>query len=350
MVAPNAFRQRLLPAPVDGGFTMPGYFVWCGSPIRGEDGQYHLFASRWPTGMTFHPHWLTNAEIVRAVSTRPEGPYAFAEVILPPRGEGEWDGRSTFNPTVHKVGSTYLLYYTGTTYGGPTPTPDWPTAPGTEQVLEARANQRIGVATADTILGPWTRRDTPILEPRPGHWDGLMVTNAAPCVLADGGILMIYKAVATQDDLLRLGVAKADRHDQAFERLVEGPILQFDDTGDHVEDPYVWITAEGTFEMVMKDMNGGISGQPRAGIHAQSDDGISWHVTEPALAYSRDVLWDDGTRTEQEFLDRPQLLFEDGHPTHLFLATGVGDGSMTRLRRTWNMVIPLAPAGDEERG
>ena len=28
---------------------MDGYWVWDGSTIRGEDGRYHLFASRWPS-------------------------------------------------------------------------------------------------------------------------------------------------------------------------------------------------------------------------------------------------------------------------------------------------------------
>jgi hypothetical protein len=32
----NEFRERLLPAPMDGGFRMDGYWVWCGSVIKGE--------------------------------------------------------------------------------------------------------------------------------------------------------------------------------------------------------------------------------------------------------------------------------------------------------------------------
>ena len=33
----NEFRDRLLPAPMDGGFRMDGYWVWCGSVIKGDD-------------------------------------------------------------------------------------------------------------------------------------------------------------------------------------------------------------------------------------------------------------------------------------------------------------------------
>ena len=31
--------EMLLPAPVGGGCSMDGYWVWCGSVIRGEDGR-----------------------------------------------------------------------------------------------------------------------------------------------------------------------------------------------------------------------------------------------------------------------------------------------------------------------
>jgi len=69
--------SKMLPAPVNGGFRMEGYWVWCGSAIKGEDGRYHLFASRWKKNQPMHPGWLFGSEIVRAVSDCPEGPYTF---------------------------------------------------------------------------------------------------------------------------------------------------------------------------------------------------------------------------------------------------------------------------------
>ncbi|MEG2500550.1 MAG: hypothetical protein RSA78_05740, partial [Oscillospiraceae bacterium] len=44
-------------APCGGGFSMEGYWVWCGSVIKGEDGKYHMFASRWKKTLPFHPGW-----------------------------------------------------------------------------------------------------------------------------------------------------------------------------------------------------------------------------------------------------------------------------------------------------
>src|SRR5688500_18798390 len=57
--------------PRAGGFCMDGYWVWCGSVIKAEDGKYHMFASRWPRNITFHPGWMTDSEVVRAVSDTP---------------------------------------------------------------------------------------------------------------------------------------------------------------------------------------------------------------------------------------------------------------------------------------
>ena len=81
------FRERILPAPLNGGFKMEGYWIWGASVIQGDDGHYYMFASRWPHNLKFGPHWLTNSEIVLAVSNNPEGPYKFKKVVLPPRGE-----------------------------------------------------------------------------------------------------------------------------------------------------------------------------------------------------------------------------------------------------------------------
>src|SRR5215217_7444136 len=84
----------------ENGFRMDGYWIWCPSIIRDDQGLYHMFASRWPDWLPMHPGWLTNSEVVRATATRPEGPYQFAEVVLPAREPEYWDGRSTHNPTV----------------------------------------------------------------------------------------------------------------------------------------------------------------------------------------------------------------------------------------------------------
>jgi len=45
--------------------------------------------------------------------------------------------------------------------------------------------------------------------------------------------------------------------------------------------------------------------------------------------------------THQGQFERPQLLIENGRPTHLFAATGDGPGGFDKMSSSWNMVVPL---------
>ena len=92
----------------------------------------------------------------------------------------------------------------------------------------------------------------------------------------------------------------------------------------------------------MKDMTGEICGEKFSGVHVTSPDGINWDFDHATLAYSRKLKWSDGRTTQQGFLERPQLLLEEGQPTHLFCATAEGPGlDLADATRTWNTVIPL---------
>src|SRR5688572_1210679 len=74
----NPIWKRLDRAVVGGGFEMEGYWVWCTSVLKGDDGQYHMFASRWPKRLPFHPGWMVGSEVVHATAKSPEGPYKFS--------------------------------------------------------------------------------------------------------------------------------------------------------------------------------------------------------------------------------------------------------------------------------
>ena len=337
-----AFIDRIQPAPLNGGFAMDDYWVWCGSVTRGDDGRYHMFAARWPRALPFFDGYKVSSEVVRAVSDTPEGPYAYQETVLPARGAEYWDGRMTHNPTIHKLGDSYLLFYIGATYEGPSPSAEELRQGTTPTPNESYASIRIGLATAPSALGPWTRADAPVLEPRPGKWDGSIVTNPAPCILPDGRILLYYRANTSRG--LRIGAARARGLGAPFERISDDPVLIFD--GDnHVEDPYAWWAGDH-LELLAKDLAGGITGEVHAGIHATSPDGLQWTLADPPKAYSRRVVWEDGSVTVQGSLERPQLLFHEddaglAQPTHLFCATGDGPGGFRNATRTWNMVLPL---------
>jgi hypothetical protein len=339
------FRQRLQPAPKGGGYIEEDYWVWCGSVAQGEDARYHMFASRWPKSVPFVPNWVTNSEVVRASADRPEGPYAFEEVVLPPRA-GAWDATMTHNPTIHYHDGTWILFYIGVAIeldGSDAPINR---AASTTEYHQAFLKKRTGIATAPHITGPWTRRDQPILEPRPDHWDKDIISNPAPAIRPDGSVVMLYKSTrnrhsTTPKPALMLGVAGADHWSGPYRRLADHPIDQLNGVHADIEDPYIW-WQDDHFEAVFKDMTGEICGSFYGGVHAWSADGITWETAPDPLAYTRDVLWDDGTTTHQGMFERPELLIQNGRPTHLFAATGPGAGGHQNMERSWNMVIPLS--------
>lgn len=334
-----AFIDKICPAPVNGGFHMDGYWVWCGSAIRGEDGKYHLFASRWPKSFSFFNGYLAYSEIVRAVSDSPLGPYTFAEVVLSARGETFWDGRMTHNPTISLINGIYALFYIGSTYAGPCPcVGELDDETRQSQFWKTRTPFAIGLATASSITGPWARRNLPVLERREGKWDQTVATNPAVCH-ADGGKVLLYYRSNTPEGL-RIGLAAADGLDQPFERVCDDPVITFEGGG-FIEDPFVWREG-GSYQMIAKDMTGSITGEVHAGIHAYSDDGMAWRVANPPKAYSRRITWDNGTETVQGCLERPQLLFENGKPSYLFAATGDGPGGFHNCQNTWTQAFALS--------
>ncbi len=341
----NPFFQNLMPAVRNGGYKDDNYWIWCGSAIKGDDGRYHLFASRWERKYGYGPNWLFRCEIVRCASDTPEGPYVYEQTVLAQRSAAYFDGKSAHNPYIREYNGKYYLYYMGTTYGGPTPMTDAEIY-DYNRVLEVWNNKRIGVAVADSVLGPWKRMDKPLLEPRDhSHWDCTATTNPAVAILPDGTTYMLYKSRTYAYSTLKIGVAKADKPDGEFVRLTEDPIFHFDNPDFHVEDPYLWYE-DGRFKLLIKDDYkndcGGITGVWGSGFYAESDDCIHWEIAENPLVYSRHITWDDGTEQDMCNAERPFLLLEDGHPTHLFLAVGEGDRPYN-IDDSYNICLPLKP-------
>lgn len=331
-----SFAERILAIPEGGGFRMSDYWVWCGSVIRDDAGLYHMFASRWSKKAPMFTGYVLSSEIVRAVSKTPEGPYHFVEKVLPSGRMDSWDGRMAHNPSIHKWNGTYLLYYIGSTFEGEMKIPD-DNAP-TIQTAESYANIRIGLATAPSPCGPWTPRSEPILKPRPGKWDDQLVTNPAPCIRDDGRVILFYRSNTPEG--LRIGIAGAKSFGGPYERLSDGPVLRFP-SGDFVEDPYVWWAGDH-YEMLAKDMLGGITGEVHAGAHFRSPDGFDWSPMEPAKAYSRELTFENGKTVRLGCLERPQLLLdEQASPLCLFAAAADGPGGFTNAENTWNIAIPL---------
>ena len=333
-----------LPAPKNGGLHLDDYYVWCGSVIfSNEDNQYHMFASCWEKELGFGANWLYNSKIAHAISSTPQGPYRFKDFVFERRDRSYFDALNQHNPSIRYHNGMYYLYYMGTTFGRDIPTHE--NQVDEADFLETWNRKRIGVATSTSINGPWMRRDEPLLQPRDcRYWDCTITTNPSVAILEDGTTYMIYKSRTHCHAPLQLGIAVANKPDGVFERISDEPVFNFQNKDWHIEDPFIW-HSDGKFHLIMKDdfKNdcGGITGELGAGVYATSLDCINWDI-DHEIAYSRTVTWDDGSVSTLANLERPNLLFHDGKPTHLFLAAGNGNQFWNFDGLTFNVCIPLS--------
>lgn len=335
-----------LPIARSNGLADPDWWYWCPSLVRGDDGRWHLFASRWPRRLPMHPGWLLASEIVRAEADRPEGPFRVAETVFAARGGAWWDGRMAHNPRVLRDGRRWVMFYTGATHPFADPRPGGALAIDDARVVVARSRKRIGLAVADRPEGPWRRPDAPLIDTRPGCFDSFLTSNPAPVRRRDGSWFLIYKARAWSGTVagpghgaMELGAASAPAAEGPWTRLGEGPALPA--AFGELEDPFLWESGRG-LELLAKDMTGRACGVRHGGFRAWSPDGRSWRPADPPLAHDRRLAWSDGVVQRMGAMERASYLLADGRPTHLVAAVADGDDGFTGAARTWNVVLPLA--------
>ncbi len=324
-------------------FESEGYWVWGSSVVKGEDGKYHMFVSRFPKSLPFHPGWMVASEIVHAVSDVPQGPYKFSDVALPARGSQYWDGRSTHNPRILKQNGKYYLIYMGSTHPFADPTYKQLTL-DSPWCIVGRSNKRIGMAVADSPYGPWKRLDEPILKTKANTFYSFLTSNPSPIIQEDGSVMMIFKGRSYKgndgNSEMSLGMAYAPSIEGPYQVLNnDQPIFQVDGQGE-AEDPYLWKDKDG-YHAIFKDHVSKFTGERGGGVMAHSKDGIRWTVDKNPKAYSRTVEYSDGKVEMQGQLERPFILFEDGKPAYIFFATMDGPGGFENASNSWNMVIPI---------
>lgn len=306
--------------PIGRALEMEGWYVWCNSPIEGPDRKIHVFFSRWPAAKKMGG-WLNSSEIGHAIADSPESPFTFVGTVLAPRGPGFWDATTCHNPHIQKVDNKYYLFYMGNSNG-------------------KTNTKRIGLATSDSLYGPWKRSNKPLLEAgQIGAWDDHCTTNPAFVKHLNGQYWMYYKSWNTADyenatnlairGNRKYGLAISDKLEGPYFRYPGNPIVDFSSRGENrqFEDAFVW-REKGLFKMLARDM--GIYSH-EVGLYLESKDGIKW--SEPKISYfglNQYVQEPPAPAHLNRYgrLERPQLLFQNGKPTYLF-GTSQGGKYMT---------------------
>ncbi len=256
---------RVQPAPLDSKFSDPNYYVWCGSAVKGDDGRYHLFYSRWPVSNPNHfaPGWAIVSEVAYAIGDSPRGPFTHVNVALPKRGTNAvtgqkyWDADMTHNPYCLRKDGKWYLYYLGN-YGDGT-------------YNNHLNHDRIGLAVADHPAGPWTRLDQPIVDvsTNAADFDSLRLSNPSVTFRPDGKVLMVYKAVTqASGNAVRFGACIADSPTNTYvkQASVAGQIFKAPG-GDWMvaEDPFIWFSPNygNLYYAVVRDVVGTFTGRGR---------------------------------------------------------------------------------------
>jgi hypothetical protein len=294
-----------------------GYYVWGTSPVKAPDDKIHVFYSRWNAERKMGG-WLNASEIAHAVADSPESPFEYIETILAPRGEGYWDGTTCHNPHIKEVDGKYCLFYIG----------------NSNKKMDTK---RIGLAVADSLLGPWKRPDKPLLDVSHDEeaWDNFCTSNPSFLKHPDGRYWLYYKSWNSReyyhctDPKIRgnrkYGLAIAENLMGPYIKYKGNPVIDFSGRGNNTqfEDACVWYE-DRKFKIISRDM--GVFGHTY-GLYMESDDGINW--SEPLIAYlDTDHYFRQPPAppylSKYGRFERPQLLLENGRPTYLFLATQGG--------------------------
>jgi len=327
--------SQMQPVPSTAAFHDPGYYVWCGTLVHGDDGRYHLYYSRWKISDGFES-WVTRSEIAHAVGSSPAGPFVFHDVALPPRSPHVWDGMVTHNPTVHKWNGRYYLYYMGNTGDG--------------VVMKGlnwthRNNQRIGVAIATSPNGPWQRSDKPLIDVSTDSSapDSLCIANPSITQGRDGRFYLLYKAVGRQKPLPFGGpvvhlMATSDSPTGPF-RKDPTPLFTIAGNNFPFEDPFFWYDrARDRYFVIMKDNHGVVSGTGHSSLVLyESPDARDWQRSQHLLVADLNIHWKDKPTQAVSRMERPQLLF-DKRGNAEALTVAIYEDAQT----TYSLTVPLS--------
>jgi hypothetical protein len=350
--------------PVDSSniFIDPGYYIWCGSAIQGEDGRYYLFYARWPHGprtpdddslnriFNGFRGWQKYSEIAIAVSANPTGPYRHLKTILKGDFQSDrWDRYTFHNPQVNFFEGRYYLYFIS---NGFTDNMHFSRKLSVEQLHWYKYNctQRIGVASSADIAGfldgSFRRNPDYLVKPDSVRtWE--VTVNPSVTRGPDGRYYMMYKS------------RKPDLGHMTFWMAVaptpEGPFTHYSEVSTDAdmacEDPYLWYDKKrGRFYAIAKNFarNSRLAPEFGALVLLTSKDGKKWEAGRHTLVSLKKLQFRNGSETKLTHLERPFLLFDrKGRMKALFAAASVDNPfteqttNVSPRENTFNVHIPL---------
>jgi hypothetical protein len=265
-----------------GAAIPPEFYYWDGEIIKAKDGKYHMFMSTW-SGTTGFQNW-GNSDAYHAISDQDVlGPYKRQDYVYSNNGSHKGHNVSAVelpdgNYAVIVSEIVPFTIYKSSSLDGPwtgcSPTSQiggsnislFPRHDGKFQIVERSGT----IAIADTLCGTY-------------------VKQKPTCAYTQAGTDSIYAKRASTPG-------------------VPNPSYAWQ------EDPHIWRSG-GTYHIIYSG-----SGD-RVGWHMYSPDGLSWKDNGYAWSprdYQKLFCYEGSTTCTQWYkMERPGVVLEDGHPTHI---------------------------------
>lgn len=257
--------------------TLANYVYWDGGIIKGADGVYHMFASRWNQA-DGHTGWQWDSHAIHATSPNLYGPYTDQGLTWPSVDGGKGHNVS---PLQLKDGS-YAVTISGT-------------GPGK-------------VFTSPSLNGPWTARGNVVVASGPYSSTFNTQGNLRIILRPDGKYEAITSnfQLATADDITGPFTVLTPR---LFEQIAGSPTQD-------MEDPLLYYTGH-TYHVIFNDWSA------KRAYHYTSSDGITGWTLQPGIAYDPTadfVRYTDGTVNHWTKLERPSVYIENGEAVAMTFA------------------------------
>ena len=299
-------------------FRDPVYHNWCSSIIKGEDGKYHLIYSRWKRKYTFYA-WLTHSTIAHAVSDTPYGPFKYVNTLLDFEQKNHQAGDliMAHNPKIRFFNGKYYLYFISTHIDKDISNKELIKTADTGYSHAnwgpLRKNQRVYIASAASINGPFEVNKEPLIEPT-GPITTL-TTNPAITQGHDGKYYLIIKGDKPGSTKFERNqvVAISDYPDKGFV-IQDKPVIQDWDT----EDMSVWYNQHTHMYYSF------FHAHTYIGMMA-SKNGRDWRKACDFKLMEKRIQKKDGTLILPDRMERPFVFVENEEPQCLSVAVKKGD-------------------------
>ncbi len=258
--------------------AMTHWDYWDGQILKGPDGRYHLFASRWEQSAG-HGGW-GHSQAVHAVSSALTGPYVDKGLCWPDDEGGKG----------HNVTALTL--------------------PDGRYAIVVSETRPGDVFVSHSLDGPWEHLGRIEVAPGPLSELGRM-SNVSILARPDGGFEIVPRSGAIL--ISKTGILGP--------YTVQGPSIYPTVSGlpqhdlHNLEDPVVWFSG-GLYHIVVNNWS------DRKAYHLTSADGIA-NWTYRGLAYDPDtdfLRYANGTVNHWNKIERPGVLIQDGHIAAVTLA------------------------------